>query len=394
MPRGRVGLCIPVLIAVASASSCKDPTAGEARIRLRWDQPQSGYGNASPAVSGDLVYFGTGAGELIARDKSTGEARWTTNIASVAVDGANLLVVDGVVVAPVQTFTAGVDAATGQLLWTYGAPKDTIDADRPTFGMVVVSRIDSAGPMVYIPAWGASVSAVHARTGVPEWTWQVSGELPYRSGSNGVRASGDTVFASVWHSLNQNGTIAEGWVVALDRLTGRELWRVILPVQESGTMVKAQPALWGNLVIINTSAGYLYAIDRTTQAIAWQIEPQPLDPGEIRNAVISSPEVYPGEDIVYHDGGNLYLYARRASDGALVWRAPCCQANDDLLVTGKRIFTNSGTLMRVYERATGRQVSVVRPPRDDNRIFTSTPAYSDGQLFVNVNGGAFSFDEP
>src|SRR3954462_6538635 len=72
--------------------------AGHA-IKEIWYQTQGGESRARPAIEGDLVFFGTGNGQVVARNVSTGVPVWATPISSEAVSGANLLTKAGVVIA-------------------------------------------------------------------------------------------------------------------------------------------------------------------------------------------------------------------------------------------------------------------------------------------------------
>ncbi len=376
-----------------------DPTGvGAGGVHERWYQAQPGYGWARPGVLGNMVYFGTGDGQIIARDVITGNQRWSTRVGPDAVKGANILVRSGVVVAPVLNYTAGLNAETGQQLWRYEAPKDTTGAPPggATYpGSVVLTRIDADDQTVYIPAWGASVSAVDLKTGAVRWVWQpgrIEGDTTasgvFRSGSMSVRVSSDTVFATMWHYVNRQGGTSEAWLVALDRPTGRELWRVRLPYQGSGTLIDGAPAVYRNLVIVHTVSARTYAIDRTTQRVAWEFT--------VPTAALSTnagAEVY--GDMVYVDGGDRNIYALRASDGGVLWNAAFpSQTSTDMLVTAQRITFANGRMLYVLDRQTGKQIAAVTQPRTSDPLFASPAAFANGLVFVTVADAAWAFDEP
>lgn len=383
----------PLVLAAALAcnGSATGPEGGG--VRERWFQTQPGWSWARPAVAGNIVYFGTGDGQIIARDVNTGRPVWAAKVATQQVNGANLLVRNGVVIAPVVSYTVGLDAATGRELWRYVAPPDTVG--RPPGGIpgqVVLSRIDADDATVYIPAWGASVSAVDVRTGATRWIWQpgrIEGDTAasgvFRSGSNGVRVSGDTVFATVWHHVTPLGGTSEAWVVALDRLTGAELWRVRLPSQGS---IKTSPSLYSNLVIARTLNAHVYAIDRTTRQIVWE-----FNVPTARISTVSAAEVY--GDVVYADGGDEHLYALRAANGTILWRSPFpTQIGRDMLVTDRRIIFSNDPDLFVIDRETGRRVATTSQPRTHDPLFSSPAAYANGLVFVTVGDGAWCFEEP
>lgn len=395
----RRAILLPFLL-LAGAWSCDGgPTASGSpgRVRERWYQTQRDHGRARPIVAGGLAYFGTGDGEVIARDVGTGAARWTTRVGGDPVDGANFIARDGVLAVALVHHTVGLDAVTGRELWRYVAPVDTGLGSIGGPGQVVASYLDADGESVYVPAWGASVSAVDLRTGVVRWTWQ-PGRAPtdtaadgrlFRSGSMGVRVSGDTVFATAWHSTVQNGARSEAWLVALDRGTGRELWRVVLPNVRGGTVFGA-PALVGRYAVLNTSEVRVFAVDRATGRLAWEFKAP-------ASALTPSSQVETYGDAVYVDGGDSHIYELAAADGAVRWRTPIAsQATRDLLVTERRVVVVEGASLAVFDRAGGRAVAGATQPRvsEFERLFASAAAYAGGRLFITVNGAAWSFDEP
>lgn len=385
------------LTLLGSTLACRnDPTGADATVHERWYETQPGYGRARPAVLNDVVYFGTGDGQVIARDASTGKQRWSVRTGTDAISGANLIARSGVVVAPAIFFTVGLDAETGRELWRYRAPDDTTGVIPSNFspGTLIDSRIDADDENAYIPAWGASVSAVDLHTGALRWVWQpgrIAGDTAasvFRSGSMGTRVSGDTVFGTLWHYVNRQGGTSEPWVVALNRTTGVEFWRVKLPYQGSGALIEAAPAVYKNLVIVHTLSARTYAIDRTTQEIAWEF----ISPAA-RVSTIAGPELY--GNVVYVDAGDQHISALGASDGRILWSADAPGGtNRDLLVTERRVtFSNGGTLY-VIDRQSGRQIVAVTQPRTYDPLFASPAAFANGLIFVTVAGAAWAFDEP
>lgn len=379
--------------------SCRDATGpGSGGVQGRWYQTQSGWAWARPAVSGDIVYFGDGSGEVIARDVSTGDRKWTTKVGQEPIAGANILVRSGVVVAPLYTYTVGLDAVTGRELWRFRAPDDTVGV-QPGYialpGTVAASRIDADDQTVYIPAWGASVSAIDLHTGKARWVWQpgrIDGDTAasgiFRSGSMSVRVSGDTLFATLWHFVNRPGGYSEAWLVAIDRVAGQEFWRVRLPYEGSGVLIEAMPVVYENLVIVHTLSARTYAIDRTTQKVVWEFTTPAAHLSTIAGA-----ELY--GDVLYVDGGDEQIHALRARDGSVIWNAPFpTQATRDLLVTQRRIIFSNGGELIVLDRETGRTVAITTQPQTIDPLFSSAAAFSNGLVFITVAGAAWCFDEP
>src|SRR5438105_10215340 len=186
-------VCVSIIAWLVFLSSCRDATGlGPPGVRGKWYQPQSGWARARPAVVGNTVYFGDGYGKVIARDVASGERKWTARLGQQRVDGANILVRSGVVVAPLESYTVGLDASSGRELWRYSAPADTVGVPPGSValpGEVIESHIDADDNTVYIPAWGASVSAVDLHSGQIRWIWQ-PGRIDGDTAASGVFASG------------------------------------------------------------------------------------------------------------------------------------------------------------------------------------------------------------
>lgn len=390
---------VVTLGALLGAACGKDPVRpGEAHVRERWFVAQSkGFPHPRPVVSGATAFFGAGAGFVVAHDVATGDLKWSTQIGaskysvSTEIGGENFILRGGILITPVQFHTSALDATTGRELWRYEAPLDTVDDPKPRPGYVDHARIDADDQTVFIPAWGASVSAVDLQTGQARWIWQVEPTLGHRSGSMAVRLSGDTVFATVWHFLNQTGTQSEAWIVALDRLSGKEFWRVVLPKPSSGATTNP-PAVWHNLVYTTMTSGDLFAVDRTTQQVAWHI-PTQIPQSTVAAALITSPEVY--EDFVYANGSDMKLHAYRASDGVEVWSSAGSQFVNDLLVTSKFVYASDGATLYMFDRASGKRYAALgHPRRSYDYTFTSAPATDAGAIFITLNDGAWSFFEP
>jgi len=375
-----------------------DPSGAVNRgVTERWYQAQVGEARARPAVLGNIAYFGTGDGNVVGRDRASGATIWSTRVGADPISGANIIARVGVVVAASVFSTSGLDAQTGLLLWSYAAPMDTTGVPAAEFqpGTVIDSRLDADDNTVYIPAWGASVSAVDIHSGVVKWVWHL-GKLmsdtaqsgTFRSGSMGVRVSGDTVFATAWHYLNRAGGNSEALVIAIDRITGTELWQVTLPSSGSGVDIEAAPVVYKGVVIAHTLSGATYGIDRSSQQVLWQHVAS-----DATLSTIAGPELH--GDTVYVDGGNRHVFALGAADGAILWASAFESATSrDLLVTDRRvIFTNGGTLF-VINRADGKSVAALAQPRSSNPLFASPAAYSGGDIFVSVADAAWCFAEP
>ncbi len=389
---------VAVAVAVAVLGSCNGSTGLDATgLRERWYQAQPGYSRSRPAINGAMVYFGTGDGQIMARDITSGALIWATKVSQEAIQGANLVVRANVVVAASVFHSVGLDAQTGHELWSYQSPKDTVGAPPggASPGNLIDSRIDADNDMAYIPAWGASVSAVDLRMGTVRWVWQpgpIAGDTAtsgvFRSGSMGVRVSGDTVFGTMWHDTNRTGGTSDAWLFALDRVTGRELWRVRMPFEGSGALIEASPALYRDLVIVQLLPARTYAVNRSTQQIVWEF----AAPGATLST-IAGPEV--SGDTVYVDGGDEEIYALRALDGSIVWKGVYgAQATRDLLLTDRHIIFPAGGELHILDRQSGKQLLVAAQPHTSDPLFASPAASGNGFVYISVGDAALCFEDP
>jgi glucose dehydrogenase len=300
-----------------------------------------------------------------------------------------------VLVVPAVHFTVGFDAATGEELWRYSAPLDTVDAAVPAPGEVRRATIEANGETVFIPAWGGSVSAVDLQTGMARWVWHLGPMASdtaspgvFRSGAEGVTVSGDTVYVGGWHSLDRAGVASETWLVALDAVTGTEYWRIVIPTFSGGVSVYGAPKVFGRLVIFSPLVGYTWAFDRLTREEVWSYVPRPY------HATTVGPELY--GDVLYVDVGDDSLVALGAADGEVRWKARIGGSTyHGLLVTERRIYIPWGQRLAVLDRASGRRLAdATQPGRTYDSYIASAPAAANGRVFINVEGAAWSFDEP
>ena len=384
------------MIVAQVVTSCVDSTGPNGHVRQRWYQRQLGWGDSRPVVVGNTVYFTAGDGWMVAYDTRTGAVRWARQLAHEEISGPNLVARHGVVVAALTWTTIAVDAASGRELWRYYAPPDTTGTGSTVAapGEVVLAHLTVDDQVVYVPAWGGTVSAVDVLTGAVRWTWRL-GRLPtdtatsgvFRSAAAGVAVGGDTVYATVSHFRIKSGVESDTWLVALDRTTGRQLWIVAVPKLGSGISVGSTPIVTGKLVIFSLWGGHTYAIDRLTRRIAWEYN------AKSQHTSLAQAELFDG--VVYVDGGDDHMYAIDAANGHVIWSAQfATQTTRDMLLTRRRVvFSNGGTLY-VLDRLTGRQIVQVVQPGTWDSFFASAPAYADGQIFVTVGDGAWSFDEP
>jgi outer membrane protein assembly factor BamB len=396
--------CAAGLVAVLVGAGChKDralPTEPRSiehefgSVRTRWTAEHALWPLSRPVVVAGVVVSATGDARLVARDRNTGTLQWSTQVTSVngvgQIGGESLVARSGVVMAAVSRNVVGVDIATGQELWSYGPPPDTI-ADPPGKPATVEgTEMDANDTTVFIPAWGASISAVNVKTGAVRWVWRPPPGTQFRTGGEATRVSGDTVLATVWHWTSTTNVGSEGWVVALDMNTGAELGRTVIPPYIIGNPFNGRIALYQNLAIVAGPGGRVWAIDRSSYAIVWEYEPRQATSTTIAGPVLAG-------DIIYTDSGDGYGIGLKAATGDIVWRTKLwTQATTDFLVTDTRVFMTEGYLLDVVDRATGKYLARVSPPivPSGGALISTAAVSAGGQVYVSLYGGVWCFDIP
>ncbi len=222
-----------------------------------WSIPDDAGIAASPALSGGTVYSCSLNGTVLAANASTGSIFWMTRRsgelwASPSLDGECLYggTISG------EAFALWTSNGTVRWNLTYPA------------GWTVYSTACVAGGTVYtgFSNYGKTAGellALNASTGAVEWKFLCEGIYSTPA------AAGDAVYAHVW-----NKTARGDFLVALPAvdpdgdgvISERELmWSFQTMDFEGGS----SPLVCDNLVVVGSSDGNLYAVDRFTGAPAW-----------------------------------------------------------------------------------------------------------------------------
>lgn len=174
------------------------------------------------------------------------------------------------------------DNATGVgFAWEYQARshRGRVEHGQEATPIVVDGVLYVSGP------WGA-VFAVDAKTGAERWRYD-----PAVDGSYGRRACCDVVNRGlqVWEGRVYVATL-DGYLVALDAATGKEVWRVdtFIDRQSRFYTITAPPQIAKRVVVIGNSGGefgvrgYITAYDLVTGEQRWRFFIVPGDPARVK----------------------------------------------------------------------------------------------------------------
>jgi outer membrane protein assembly factor BamB len=232
--------------------------------RERWSVPLRFAGSCSPVVIGDHLYVATQEGHISAFTTATGDEVWHYRNDNLLFGSPS--VAEGVLVIGDEAgFVTGLDIGTGREVW-----------QRPVGGEVFATPAIADG-VVYIATTAPSLVALDVQTGEERWRRGIGGESsPALAGESvflggddqSVRAldreTGEIRWSSpLGYAIRSSATVTDGAVLigsgptinAIGRGDGRILWTHV-----TGGEVTADPAAAGDIVVVGSHDGYVYAL--------------------------------------------------------------------------------------------------------------------------------------
>jgi outer membrane protein assembly factor BamB len=226
---------------------CLDAASG----RKLWDFETAGHIESSPCVADGKVFFGSGDDGVYCLDAATGEVRWHFHgpfhiDSSPAVAGGRVFIGSGVSRSFRTCALFCLDTEWGEELWraptdlpVWGSP--VVEGDQVYFGLGNGRLLQSAEPPVQ-PA--GAVLCVAAWTGDRVWRYDAADGLLAR-----VLVHGERVCFGA----------RDGYCYALDRHSGRLLWRANL-----GSPIVTRPALLHDRLYVVATNGLVSCRDLET----------------------------------------------------------------------------------------------------------------------------------
>jgi outer membrane protein assembly factor BamB len=357
---------------------------------VRWQSPVPGCGHASPIVCGDRVFLTTADEEkqqhrLLAYNRQTGELLW------------NLLIHEGGFMHKHEknSYASATPVCDGKhvfatflydgALWVTAVTFDGKIVWQVAAGPFMAEHGDSASPVLYKSALlvagdnlGSSfVAALNRATG--RILWRANREGSGRHGSYGspilATLAGRPQF--LYAGLSRTASYAPD--------TGDELWNCTGPAECTGSSMAAG----GDLAF--ASGGYpehsLLAIradgrgDVTESRIAWQTHKGVT--------YVPSPIFYDGRLFVINDEGTAACY--NAATGGEVWRKRIDGSftASPVIVGGKLFMTNeAGT---TFVLAAGPKYELLAA-NDLGSGGMATPAICGGQIFIRTADQLFCIE--
>jgi outer membrane protein assembly factor BamB len=191
---------------------------------------------------------------------------------------------------------------------------------------------------VYLAQQKGLFFALDAKTGKPDWKKSLD-----RCAASSPTIGKGVVYQSYMHPVEclQDQAGANGFVVAWDADTGRELWR------HETAPVESSPLLRNGVLYVGTWNNDVIALNAKTGRLKWRFEAD--------NQVNTSAAYWKGRIYIASDGGTLY--ALNAGTGKLAWSATGAREfwyATPTLAYGRVYIGNTDGTMYVYGAKTGR----------------------------------------
>ncbi|MGD0686500.1 MAG: PQQ-binding-like beta-propeller repeat protein [Streptosporangiaceae bacterium] len=259
----------------------------------------------TPVVVNGVVYTQDQESNVMAIRLATGKVLWTHNYNSLngGPDGVN--VAGGVVYAATDKAAVALSAATGRQLWSRtltGNDLEGIDmAPGYNHGTVYVSTVPvNPNKGEYLGGARATLWALNAATGAPEWSWD---EVQNLWGNPAINSGG-----GLWDppSFDSQGNLYVG--IANPGPIGQGRWPKGFPLATS----RPGPDLYTDSVVKLSPAGKLLWY--------YQLTPHDLFDWDLQNSPVLT--TAHGQQVVIDGGKAGILIELNAKTGKLLWKLP------------------------------------------------------------------------
>jgi eukaryotic-like serine/threonine-protein kinase len=259
---------------------------------------------SSPVVDAELVYFGSGDGNVYALEAATGRMRWSFHTGNVV--HASPALANGLLyVGSWDSYFYALDAASGAARWRFKTGEDPAISNQ----VGIQSSAVVAGNTVYFGCRDSNLYALDATSGERRWAFDNKGS--WVIGSPTVR-DGRVYFATSDSAL----------VRVLDAASGTPLFSLSF----NHWPMFSSPALAGHYLYIGSHMGKLLAIDLEKRASAWEFV---TDGARANAAALTKPDGSPDYGAAFPDFfyDNLVIGTARMMSVGAVLSSPVIDAD-------------------------------------------------------------------
>jgi len=259
---------------------------------------------SSPALAGELVYFGSGDGNVYALEAPSGKLRWSFHTGNVV--HASPALANGLVyVGSWDGYFYALEATTGKVRWRFKTGEDPEINNQ----VGIQSSAVVAGDTVYFGCRDSNLYALDALSGRQRWAFSNKGS--WVVGSPAVR-DGKVYFA----------TSDSGLVQVLDASNGQ----LVFSLSFNHWPMFSSPALAGQYLYIGSHMGKLLAIDLEKRATASEFV---TDGARANAAALTKADGSPNYEAAYADSfyDDLVTGAARMMSVGAVLSSPVLEAD-------------------------------------------------------------------
>ena len=333
-----------------------------------WTFNAGGPIRSTAASNENNIYFGASNGKFYALDKKSGKIKWLFT-SQYPINSSPALQNGMVYFSDNQQCLYSLNASTGKMIWKYefgeSKPYDwSFD--------YYYSSPTLIGNQIIIGAKDGYVYKINQNTGKPAWKFKSEGIV--RSTAyvqDGALFFGDT----------------DGILYAVDLNTGKEVWRFLtvgngLKNEDFGfdrRAIISSPVIKNDIIVFGCRDGFLYAVDKKTGKELWRMDHQV-------SWVISSPAIVDNIVVTGTSDGRFVqaidlntgkeIWKHRTAN--IVWSSPVVQNN--------KVYIGSGEgILYCLDLKTGQRLNGFQAK---GKIFSS-PIISGGSLFFGTDNGYF-----
>jgi outer membrane protein assembly factor BamB len=373
-----------------------------------WQVELPGSGHASPIVWEDKIFTVTALPDteervLLCLDRATGKLLWKSSVLKAPVEGIHKL----------NSLASSTPATDGERIFTAFLDNTPTDATRKANAGRVI-------PKGEVPK-GTVVVTAHDFSG--KQVWQVRPGL--FSSKHGFCSSPVVFEDKVIVNCDHDG---DGYIVALDRKDGRELWRIDRPNKTRSYCVPLIREIGGRTQMVLSGTMCVASYDPRTGKLLWIIDGpteqfvaslvfseqtgllymtggfpehhllaiKPDGSGNVTDthiawrtnkgvAYVPSPIVEGGHFLIVSDSGVAHCFD--AKSGEIEWEERLREHHSSLVsAEGRVYFVNDFGVLRTVKP--GKTFELVAESELKEKVFAS-PAMSEGQIFIRTDKSLF-----
>lgn len=353
--------------AVALVCACQEPVGDgseppreSVELLFRIPMPDA-IETWAPATDGQRLYADV-ARRIEAFDLTTGARQWSYARPK---GGPSTLVIAGGRVMFAGDTAVALEAATGRELWR-----------RPLPAFAGFCETDGTAEALYLGTTDRRVFALNAADGTVLWERDLGPDWEYPTGVvRGMTVSGDTVYAVVEHDTGINSHIGTGDTFALDRRTGEVLWHHRFGDGSGLSIYQSAGRIAGGL-LLNTAnwENTFVALDRFTGREVWRVVG-----GAAYFGPREAPEVRDG--VAFAGSHDRLARAIELTSGRVLWETTLPGGADYMALCGRVLLANY-LRVGVLDPATGKFLGQLPREPENESVHTD---------FVVVGNRAYIF---